>query len=341
METIKTRLLAVLPPNGASLLKAMFDNTETRIRGISSERFRADHYTHIRSIEQLERHFVAGSYDQTQRKHIYRLNRIALPVIESDRAVALLQRMNKLLPFLIEQYDRNLSHQVLLRDMLRFLGGRDRALSLEAVLYLSGCQGFSGETALFPTGEDAGIFVSERILESTNIETVLEYDLLWVGVKQAVPATLAAAVLAMTESSDSMEVPRTLQMPQLHPRVLEVVGKLLRDNHYWEAVFAASKMLVNFVKEKSGRSELDGAPLMRTVFSAKNPVLALNSLSNLTEKDEQEGMMHLFEGVILGIRNQGAHSFPDGEAQRAVEYLILLSMLTHRVEEAENIEKPF
>src|SRR5262249_49357141 len=60
----------------------------------------------------------------------------------------------------------------------------------------------------------------------------------------------------------------------LHPRIRDVARDLFMDGHPWDAVFAASKALVNFVKERSGRHDLDGAALMRTVFSRNNPILA-------------------------------------------------------------------
>src|SRR5262249_52983399 len=49
----------------------------------------------------------------------------------------------------------------------------------------------------------------------------------------------------------------------LHPRIRDVTRDLFLDGHHWEAVFAASKALVNMVKERSGWHDLDGAPLMR------------------------------------------------------------------------------
>lgn len=123
----------------------------------------------------------------------------------------------------------------------------------------------------------------------------------------------------------------------LHPRIREVARELYVDGHPWEAVFAASKALVNYVKERSGRHDLDGAPLMRTVFSAKDPILVFNSLVDQTDRDEQEGMMHLFEGAVLAIRNPGGHSFPEGSDQRAMEYICFLSLLAFRVQEAKKI----
>jgi uncharacterized protein (TIGR02391 family) len=126
----------------------------------------------------------------------------------------------------------------------------------------------------------------------------------------------------------------------LHPRISGVARDLFLDGHHFEAVFAAAKALVNFVKERSGRHDLDGAPLMRAVFSKNSPVLAFNDAKDQTDGDEQEGLMHLFEGAVLGIRNPGGHSFPEGSEQRAIEYISLLSLLAYLVQEAKKRPKP-
>jgi len=120
----------------------------------------------------------------------------------------------------------------------------------------------------------------------------------------------------------------------LHPRIVDVSRDLFLDGHHWEAVFAAAKALMNYIKERSGRHDLDGAPLVRTVFSRNSPVLAFNDLASQTDQDEQEGMMHMFEGAVLAVRNPGGHAFPEGSEQRAVEYVSFLSLLAYRVQEA-------
>jgi len=71
------------------------------------------------------------------------------------------------------------------------------------------------------------------------------------------------------------------------------------------------------------------------VFSPKNPVLAFNDLADQTDQDEQEGMMHLFEGAVQAIRNPGGHSFPEGPEQRAIEYISFLSLLAYRLQDAK------
>lgn len=138
-------------------------------------------------------------------------------------------------------------------------------------------------------------------------------------------------------SPTAKEITRVLN---LHPRIADVAADLFEDGYHWEAVFAAAKALVNFVKERSGQHQLDGTGLMRTVFSRNSPILAFSDLQDQTDLDEQEGMMHLFEGAVLGIRNPGGHSFPEGPEQRAAEYLSLLSLLAYRTQEAKRKKPP-
>jgi len=132
---------------------------------------------------------------------------------------------------------------------------------------------------------------------------------------------------------------RYFEQLNLHPRIAEVANDLYLDGYHWEAVFAASKALINYVKERSGLHDLDGASLMRSAFSRNKPVLAFSDLTDQTDEDEQEGMMHLFEGVVLAVRNPGGHSFPEGSEQRALEYISLLSLLAYRVQEARKVAR--
>jgi uncharacterized protein (TIGR02391 family) len=122
---------------------------------------------------------------------------------------------------------------------------------------------------------------------------------------------------------------------QLHHRIAGVAQKLFDDGHYADAVFNASKALINLVKEKSGNYDLDGASLMRMAFSKNSPTLVFNGLADQTDLDEQEGMMHLFEGAVLGIRNPRGHAVRYDSPQRALEFISMLSLLANLVDEAK------
>jgi uncharacterized protein (TIGR02391 family) len=137
--------------------------------------------------------------------------------------------------------------------------------------------------------------------------------------------------LRVTQHSDGS----TGNSDNWHPKIATAAAELWANGHHWEAVFAAGKALVLHVKERSGRHDLDGAPLMRTVFSKNSPVLCFNALTNATDSDEQEGMMHLFEGAVMALRNPGGHAFPTGTEARARQYIELLSMLAERTDEAQ------
>ncbi len=121
----------------------------------------------------------------------------------------------------------------------------------------------------------------------------------------------------------------------LHPRIAGVCVDLFRNGHYRNAVLDASVALVNYVKEKSGRHDLDGSGLMTTVFSKSNLVLAFNERKDRTDEDEQEGLMHLFMGAVLALRNPRAHALPDDSPEMALEYIALISLLAKRVDQAK------
>lgn len=121
----------------------------------------------------------------------------------------------------------------------------------------------------------------------------------------------------------------------LHPRIASVSADLFRDSHYRNAVLDAAVALVNFVKVKSRRYDLDGADLMRKVFSKNNPILAFNELRDQSEFDEQEGLMHLFEGAVLALRNPRAHQLVQDTPEEALEYIGFLGFLAKLLDRAK------
>jgi uncharacterized protein (TIGR02391 family) len=121
----------------------------------------------------------------------------------------------------------------------------------------------------------------------------------------------------------------------LHPRIREASrDPFLRGDH-WEAVFAGMHALVNYVRERSNHHDLGGVQLMRVAFSKDDPLLAFNDLTDQADFDEQEGLMNLFAGVVLLIRNPEGRLVSKRSDRRAIEYICLLSLLAHRLEHAK------
>jgi uncharacterized protein (TIGR02391 family) len=115
----------------------------------------------------------------------------------------------------------------------------------------------------------------------------------------------------------------------LHPEIEQECSKLFGDGHYAQAVETACKVLDMLVQKRCMRIDLSGTSLMRTAFSSKTPILKFNDQQNESEKSEQEGMMHLYEGAMLALRNPRAHGITQDHPERAIEYLSFISMLAN------------
>jgi uncharacterized protein (TIGR02391 family) len=124
---------------------------------------------------------------------------------------------------------------------------------------------------------------------------------------------------------------------KLHPAIASACSDTYKSGHYRESVLNASIALVDYVKRISGQNTLDGSVLMSSVFSAHKPLMAFNGISNKTERDEQEGFMHLFMGAVLALRNPRAHALFDDSPEMALDYIAFMSMLAKRLDDAKRI----
>ena len=117
--------------------------------------------------------------------------------------------------------------------------------------------------------------------------------------------------------------------------LLNVSERLFADGHHARAVEEAFKYMNNLVKERSGRMDLDGAQLMRTALSVKNPILRLNAGASSSEQDEQQGYMDICAGSMTGIRNPRAHESDwEDQEEHALHLLILADHLIGRIRAA-------
>ena len=117
--------------------------------------------------------------------------------------------------------------------------------------------------------------------------------------------------------------------------LIRVCRGLFRDGHYAVAVEKAQVHLENVVRQKSGLADKYGADLMRTAFSPSRPILQLNKQMSLSDKDEQQGYMHIYEGVMMGIRNPRAHDCErEDSPQDALALLVMANYLIGRVNAA-------
>ena len=120
----------------------------------------------------------------------------------------------------------------------------------------------------------------------------------------------------------------------IHPEIEKAVSSLFQNGHYGNAVEDACKVVDGLVKIRSGKDELSGTKLMQAVFSVENPILAFNTLQSETDKCEQQGMMFLYAGAMLGLRNPRAHEIVKDDPQKALELIAFLSFLAKSLDRA-------
>ncbi len=162
------------------------------------------------------------------------------------------------------------------------------------------------------------------------------------GIEQAVSNLQTIVDLfeeKMTDSGETAEAraARAFGGLDLHPEVARASTKLFEDGHYANSVEDACKVLDLLVKMRSGRADLSGTDLMLNVFSAKTPILKFNDLETETHKSEQQGMMYLYAGAMLALRNPRAHELLEDHPERAIEHLSFLSMLAKSLDRATRV----
>lgn len=144
--------------------------------------------------------------------------------------------------------------------------------------------------------------------------------------------------MAMAESAYGSAL-RAFHELDIHSEVLRAVSKSLEDGYYSHAVEEACKALDNLVKIRSGKHDLGGAELMQFVFGDKNPILQFNKRESESERSEQQGMMFLYSGAMLALRNPKAHEFIEDNPEKALEYIAFISLLSKSLDNAELIEQ--
>lgn len=156
-----------------------------------------------------------------------------------------------------------------------------------------------------------------------------------------VVAKLENAISVLKEKLEDMGltgapgVPRSLDGVDLHPAIAAAAGDLFKNTHYADAIENACKALNVCIQSKSGEYGVDNTDLARRVFSRKKPKLAFNDLGNELDESEQEGMMHLYEGVFMAFRNPRAHRLVDDDPETAFGAITLISFLAKLVDTAK------
>jgi uncharacterized protein (TIGR02391 family) len=133
--------------------------------------------------------------------------------------------------------------------------------------------------------------------------------------------------------------PVTLATDELHPVIRDACAKRFADGYFAEGVWKAGLALLDFVRTRTGRSELDGDALMGAAFGANAPLLRVAELATETGRNLQRGALFLGQGIVAGIRNPLSHSHVDLTVSEAMERVAAMSLLARWIEASEGIIK--
>lgn len=163
-----------------------------------------------------------------------------------------------------------------------------------------------------------GLLVTEDNIEKVSaedmrewIEAIEEYEkLVNSGALQPsdslVPFLRASKEIPNPRKSKT-ELEHLFDGRNFHKAIVEASRNQFIEYAFPDSVFNAYKRLLIDIQHKSGNFSDDGLNLITSVFSPKNPVLQ-SSLARWTKDASiQEGIMHLFMGAVLSVRNVFAH----------------------------------
>ena len=122
----------------------------------------------------------------------------------------------------------------------------------------------------------------------------------------------------------------------VHPRICALARPRFDAGFFGDAVEASFKEVNDSVKRifrEVEKRELDGHGLMTTAFSPTNPVIRLSTLETDSERNEQQGYMHIFAGSMTGIRNPKAHGNLNPDSRKALHLISLASLLLCKIDE--------
>lgn len=122
----------------------------------------------------------------------------------------------------------------------------------------------------------------------------------------------------------------------VHPRIRALARPRFESGFFADAVEASFKEVNDSVKRifrEATKREADGAGLMTTAFSPVEPIILLSPMETESDRNIQQGYMHIFQGAMIGIRNPKAHGNLNPDGKKALHLISLASLLLCKIDE--------
>ncbi len=172
--------------------------------------------------------------------------------------------------------------------------------------------------------------IQEQLLEKVN--QILGFYALSVGADGKVRRTSGAETVLTVRQAEG----RRFDERGFHSEIRKHARQLFCEGHYFHAVLECCKALEKYVREKSGIDK-HGADLMGAALNLTHGPLKVNTQRTESERNQQEGVMHLCIGLMRAIRNPASHEPAlDWVITRedALDLLSLISYLFRQIDRA-------
>ncbi len=312
--------------NSLEILRKVFLGSTSS--GVSAQRFRAENYQFLDLIDSLasSRHI-----EITEGRYVLRLESLLELKETTPEVDRLINLCNLLFGVLKKAYLDNPGESITLEE-LTSLSGVPRIEIYPAIPFLWEASLFSGMTGDLEA-KDAYITPAEKVLRYDSFDIVIEEIRGW---RRDTPPTSANIASAFNFPGIGNDVLRLDEL--LHPIISENALKKFQDGHLRNAVLDSVIAVFDQIRKLTGLLE-DGDELIGKSFSLSDPFLILSEIETESGKNDQKGFIQIFKGVYQGIRNPKAHSLAhDLTPVEAAQYLVLMSLLARRVEEAQIIK---
>ena len=146
---------------------------------------------------------------------------------------------------------------------------------------------------------------------------------------------IEAATTILEVERRTRDLVSELQKRHIHQDVIKCCKEEYLQENYFHAIFEAAKSLSEKVREKTGMQD-DGSNLFNNAFAVNNPRLAINSLQTPSERNAQNGLKEMLNGVTHMVRNVTAHELQIKwivNEQDAIDILTTISFLHKQLDE--------
>ena len=173
---VRDRLAKMAGPAGIQLLTELFLRSQGSQQGVDARRFRIDFKDQRDQIRKLENKFIQHTWGPIER---YRLNLVALPLIDLKEARAILKVADRLLRRLVLLYENDQNRPVTIAELSNDLHESQETIS-EVVGYVIHTPVAGPRTNGYPDSPDWGLTPIEQSLDYPNLEALLNQLTKWI-----------------------------------------------------------------------------------------------------------------------------------------------------------------